>query len=161
MGTYATTSSFTNLLPYLLKGNSTSDSTGVAILSAQITRAESIVNSYVSARYSLPFSVVPPIIRTLSEDLTSCFTIRGSYVQDGQRENKYDEAFCKQAYAILEGIKKGEIPLTLTDGSLVSTKTTTRILSSTENFAPTFNLDDPDNWEVDSDRLDEIEGGRK
>lgn len=160
MGIYATTSSLPFLLPFALKGNSASDTTGVAIFSKCIDRAESVVNSFLATRYSMPFSPVPPVVATISEDLACCYFVRGSYVQDGQRENRYDEKFCNAAMELLQQMKDGKIPLTLTDGSLVPTRAASRMLSNTENYSPTFNQDEPTNWAVSSNRLDEIEGER-
>lgn len=159
MGEYATTTSFTNLMPYILAGNSTSDSSGVDAIKAHIVRAESIVNSYISARYSLPFTVVPPILRTISEDITSYFHIRGTSVQDGQRDNPWYTSY-KLAIDMLKDIKDGVTPLALTDGSAVGPISTARFLSSTDGYARTFDLDSPESWEVDPDRIDDIKDGR-
>lgn len=159
MGIYATTTSFTNLIPNILAGNSTSDSAGVDALSAHITRAESIVNSYISARYSLPFTVVPPILRTLSEDIASYFHLRGVMVQDGQRENQWYTSY-KLAIEMLKDIKDGATQLALTDGSAVGPASTSRFLSSTDGYSQTFNLDSPEDWDVSSTRIDDITDGR-
>lgn len=159
MGIYATTTSFPNLIPNILAGNSTADSAGVDALSAHITRAESVVNSYVSARYSLPFTTVPPLIRTLSEDISSWFHIRGVSVQDGQRDNPWYSTY-KDALKMLEEIRDGKTQLSLTDGSALSPAATSRFLSSTDGYAATFNQDPAEDWDVDPDRLDEIEGER-
>ena len=155
MGNYATSSSFPQLLPYILQGNSTSDTVGVAIISAHITRAEGVVNSYVANRYALPFAVVPPIIRTISEDLASYYTIRGSYVQDGQRKNEYLPAY-KDAMSMLEQIRDGKLPLTLTDGSILAQDTTGRYKSNTEKYTPIFDLDDEAAWGADPDQISDI-----
>jgi len=159
MGIYATTTSFTSLIPNILASNSTADSAGVDALSAHITRAESIVNSYVSARYSLPFTTVPPIVRTLSEDIASFFHIRGVSVQDGQRDNPWYLSY-KLALEMLQDIKDGKVQMSLTDGSALSPASTSRFISNTESYAQTFNLDSPESWELDSTRADDIEDGR-
>jgi phage gp36-like protein len=159
MGLYATTTSFVNIMPNILAGNSTSDSSGVDAIAAHIIRAESIVNSYLSARYSLPFTVIPPIVRTLSEDIASYFHIRGVSVQDGQRDNPWFLSY-KLAIEMLADIKDSKVGLSLTDGSAVSPASSSRFISSTEGYSQTFNLDCPTNWAVDSDRKDEIKDGR-
>lgn len=125
----------------------------MSIFSTHIDRAESVVNSYVTARYSLPISPVPPILRTLSEDIASYFTIRGAYVQDGQIKNEYYTEY-KEALKILDQIKNGTIKLSYTNGSLVATASANRFLSSTETYTPIFGLDDPDNWQRDKDEID-------
>jgi phage gp36-like protein len=161
MGSYATTTSFSNLIPNLLAGNTTSgDIPGAAALDAHITRAESVVNSYISSRYSLPFTTVPPLVRTLSEDITAYFHIRGVSVQDGQRDNPWYESY-KLALDMLKDIKDGKLGLSLTDGSSLAPASSSKFLSSTDGYAQTFNLDDSDKWEVDADRLDEISDGRE
>lgn len=161
MGSYATTTSISLLIPYALKGNTTtSDTVGTAIFAKQITNAETIVNSYISARYSLPFTTIPPLLTTLTEGLAVCGFIKASYVQDGQIDNKYWEAFCKSAYETLENIKNGETKLTLTDGSLVAPKTSSRFMISSENYAPVFGMDEPTEWGISTNQLDEIESER-
>lgn len=172
MGYYATTTSFPQLLPYILQGNSVSDADGVAIIAAHITRAEAVVNSYIVGRYSskiptggwgLPWGTawgesateVPPILRTITEDLASYYVIRASYVQDGQRKNEYLVSY-KDALSLLEQIRSGVMPLALTDGSIVNQNTSGRYKSSTENFAPIINLDSEENWDISADQLKEI-----
>lgn len=159
MGTYATTTSFPQLLPYILQGNSTSDSVGVAIIAAHITRAEGVVNSYIANRYSLPFATVPPVIRSISEDLASYYTIRASYVQDGQRKNEYLPAY-ESAMEMLKEIRDGKMPLALTDGSILVSNTSGRYKSSTENYTPIFNLDNESAWEADPDQIEDITSER-
>ena len=159
MGDYATTTSFPQLLPYILQGNSTADATGVAIIAAHIVRAEGVVNSYVAGRYSLPFAVVPPIIRSLSEDLASYYTIRASYVQDGERKNEYLVAY-ESAMEMLKEIRDGKMPLAMTDGSLLTQNTTGRYKSSTENYTPIFNLDSEEAWDADPDQIEDITSER-
>jgi phage gp36-like protein len=159
MGDYATTTSFPQLLPYILQGNSVSDATGVAIIAAHITRAEGVVKAYVANRYSLPFAVVPPILRTLSEDLASYYTIRASYVQDGERKNEFLPSY-KDAMSMLEQIRDGKMPLALTDGSMVSQNANSRYKSSTEQYSPIFNLDSEEAWDADPDQISDITSGR-
>lgn len=176
MGTYATATSFPQLLPNLLSGNSVSDSTGVAIIEAHITRAEGMVNSYISSRYSsqvptggwgLPWgsewgtaaTPIPPILRTLTEDLTSYYVIRGSYVQDGERKNNYGEYF-KEAIKILEQIRDGKMPLALTSGAIVPHVTAGKFKSSTQNYAPTFDEGNPEKWDIDPDKEDDIQSAK-
>ena len=160
MGDYATTTSISELLPWVLKSNTTSaDAAGTAQFSRHITRAEGLINGYLAARYVLPFSAVPPIIRTIAEDISSYFFIRGSYVQDGQRKNEYVDAF-KEALGQLKDIRDGKTPLADTSGTLIPQITSSKFLSTTKSYAPTFNDDDPMQWDTDPDKLSEIEGDR-
>lgn len=157
MGTYATTTSISELIPQFLSGNTTtSDTAGTNIFSRHIDRAEGVVNSYVATRYSLPFNTttsIPPLLRTLSEDMACYFAIRGAYTQDGQNTNQYFPEY-RKAMETLEAIKNGQIQLAYTDGSLVSPVSSSRFLSSTENYTPIIGLDDPELWKRDNDEID-------
>ena len=66
----------------------------------------------------------------------------------------------ERALKELESIKEGDTKLAYTDGSVVTTKSSTRMLSSTESYTPIFQLDDAGNWDVDNDQLDDISTAR-
>lgn len=156
MGNYATTTSISQLLPYALKTNTTTgDTVGTSNFSKHIDRAEGLVNGYIAGRYSLPFTTVPPILITITEDISCYYFIRSTYVQDGQRKNEYADAF-KDAIGQLESIRDGKTPLALTNGSLIPQITTSKYLSSTKGYSPTFNEDDPEDWDIDADKLTDI-----
>lgn len=166
MGSYATTTSLSELVPFFLIGNTTSsDTAGTNIFSRHIDRAEGVINSYVTARYSLPFIIgttttnVPPLLRTLSEDIACYYLMRGAYTQDGQNRNEYITEY-KLAMETLDLIKEGEIKLSYTDGSMVPTLSNTRVLASSEDYTPIFGLDDPANWARDEDEIDDQESAR-
>lgn len=160
MGLYATTTSISLILPGFLKSNTTSaDTEGTAIFSAHIDRAEAKINAAVSSRYSLPFSPIPPLLRSLAEDVASFYAIRGSLTQDGKQKNQYMQDF-KDANEALKQILEGALKLTYTDGSLVPPLSTARFLSSHENYTPVFGLDDADQWKRDDDEVDAQDSAR-
>jgi len=160
MGEFATTTSLSELMPFTLKGNTTSaDAVGTAIFSRHIDRAEAVINGYIASRYALPLSPVPPAIRTIAEDIACYNYIRAVYVQDGERENNYLQAF-KDGIDMLKDIQKGDIQLSNTDGSLVTPLSSSRYKSSTEDYTPIFDLDDDKNWDLGSTRADDIADGR-
>lgn len=129
--------------------------------SKAITRAEGTVNAALAIRYSLPFSVVPPEVRRLSEDIACYYIIRASHFQtSGGTKNPYLDDF-KSAFDDLRSIAKGEMGLANTDGSLVPVNTSGMFKSSTETYSQIFNLDSPRAWEVDSDQLDDIADDRE
>lgn len=159
MGLYATTTSLGNLLPFFLKGNtSTSDTIGASMFSSHVDRAEGEVNAYLSARYAMPFSAVPPIVRSLTEDIACYYTVRAAYTHDGELQNRFADDF-KSAFVTLESIRDGKTKLSYTDGSLVPSKFDARYMISTD-YSPTFNLDNEKAWTVDQDRLDDIRDER-
>jgi len=161
LGLYATTTSLSELIPnYLSENTTTSDAAGAAIFSRHIDRAESMVNSYVSNKYSLPFVVVPPLIRTLTEDIACYYLIRSAYTQEGQNKNLYYPDY-KTAMSILESIRDNKTSLALTDGSLLAADSTTQYLSSTENYTPITGLDDQINWDRDLNEINDQTSARR
>lgn len=166
MGDYATTTAISELLPQFLSSNTTtSDAAGTSIYSRHIDRAEAVVKSFAGSRYDLSaFRInttttnVPPILRTLSEDITCWFSIRGAYVQDGGIKQEYLDAF-NRAYEMLKEIREGLTKLTYTDGSEVPPRSS-RFLSSTESYSHVFNMDDPESWAVDQDQIDDMDTAR-
>lgn len=166
MGNYATTTSISLLMPGYLSGNTTtSDSEGTAIWDKHVTRAEGVVNGYVANRYDLSSLIigttttnVPPLLRTLTEDIASWFAARGAYAQDGGKRQEYLDDY-KLAMEMLKEISDGKRKLAFTDGSLMPINTG-RYMSSTEEYAHIINLDPPDNWEVSQTQKDDIDGTR-
>jgi hypothetical protein len=166
MGIYATTSSISELMPGYLVGNTTaSDTVGAALFSRHIDRAEGIVMSTVGARYDVAaFRVgttttnVPPMLRTLSEDIACWFAARAAYAQDGNRKQMYLDAF-EIAKETLTDIRDGKTKLAYTDGAEVPPRSAARFLSST-NYTPIFGLDDPESWAVDDDQRNDIADSR-
>ena len=161
MGNFATTTSFDYLLVRFYKSlSSTTDTFGSAQVSAHIDRAESLVMSSLAARYSMPFTTVPPEVRRISEDIASVYIIRSSNYQDGKEKNQYLENF-EKAFYDLKQLSEGARKLTLTNGSLVSQNTAGRFKSSSLNYTPIFGLDDPINWERDSDEIEDQSEARE
>ena len=166
MGFYATTTSLSELIPNFLKQNTTtSDTAGTAMFSRHIDRAESVINSAISRLYILPFIVgttttnVPPILRTLTEDIACYYALRSSYTQDGASKNPYLDAY-KSAMDMLADLAKGEIKLADTSGSLVAVRSS-RYLSDKEGYTPIFGLDDENEWKRDPDEVSDQEAARQ
>lgn len=160
MSIYATTTSISVLLPgYLRDNTTTTDAEGVRIFSKHIDRAEGVVNGFVGQRYALPFSTVPPLVRTLTEDIATYYAIRGSLNQDGKVRNVYLDDY-KQAMAMLESIASGMTALFDTSGAAIPSQSNARFLSSTENYDPIFGNDDAKNWQRDADEIADTEARR-
>lgn len=161
MGMYATETSISLLLPGFLKGNTTtSDVEGTALFNKHIDRAESKINAYISFRYDISgFSSIPPLLTKLSEDVAVYSVIRATGFRSNDR-NEYMDDF-ERAETTLNKLKKAEINLTFTDGSLVSVLSTKRFLSSTKDYTPIFGLDDETEWQRDEDEIDAQEDARE
>lgn len=161
MGQYATTTSIALLLPNFLRDNTTSaDTDGQSIFSLHIDRAESVVNAKVAQRYSLPFSVVPPLIRTITQDIATYMAIRGTLNQDGKVKNVYLEDY-EKAMSLLDEVVAGAVTLVDTQGSALATLGDDRFKSSTVDRSPIFGLDDAQQWQRDQDEIAETEAGRQ
>lgn len=157
MGLYATTTSISLILPGFLKSNTTtSDSEGVNIFNKHITRAEAKVNSAISSRYSVEgftSGSIPPLLTKLTEDIATYFVIRSTGYRANDRNEYLDDY--KDAMETLEGLMKGNVKLTYTDGSAVAVNTTARFKSSTEDYTPIFGLDTQTSWKRDSDEIED------
>lgn len=162
MGRYATTTSISELVPNFLKGNTTtSDTTGAAIFSRHIDRAEAVIDGYLAARYAVPFTTtsVPTLVRKWAEDIATYNALRATYAQDGQLRQEYVHAF-EDSQKQLEAARDGLLLLTLTDGSDAPAKTTVRMLSTTQGYTPIFGRDDEVNWKRDDDEVSDTETER-
>lgn len=155
MGFYQTTTALSELLPGYLAGNtSTSDTAGVSAFSRYIDDAEAEVNSAIAIRYEMPFSTVPPLLRTLAGHIACYIAIRNGFSAEGLHRNQYLDDY-KDAKAILKELMDGARRLTYTDGSLVPVNTTGRIKSSSETYTPIFGLDEPTSWDRDPDEVED------
>jgi hypothetical protein len=142
----------------------TFDTATTALATICITQAENEVNKYCSKRYSIPsfLTSTPPLITTISEfysiGLMYQFMSRGS--EEGMARGK---TFVDMALKNLESLRDYTVNLVDTAGSVVVDKSNTayRILSNTDTYSPTFNEDDPLDWQQDSDKLAAIKAERK
>lgn len=135
----------------------------VATISQHITRADGIIDSYVGRRYALPLSPVPPSIRAMSQDMVSYYTYRSFFTQDNHNRTEYFEELYRQAREDLEKIRDGAMDLFDTAGSDMTVKssdTQSLLDSTTKNYQSFFDVDDPKDWNFDSDLLDEINNNR-
>lgn len=166
-GDYATVTSVSILLPKFLKADTTTmDDKGTAIFGKHIQRAEGVVNSFVGQRYALPFIVgttttnVPPILRSLTEDLACYYAMRGTLNQDGKNMNPYLGEF-KSAMDILKDISTGDLLLTDTTGAQVTPLSTSRFLSTTKTYTPVFALDSATAWRRDPEEVTDTQTKRE
>ena len=80
---YSTVTSIVILLPGLPNTDTDADfSVTAQIVSNHVTRADSIINSKIAKRYSVPIDPTPPVLRSISQDLASAFSYRSFYTQD-------------------------------------------------------------------------------
>lgn len=160
MGTFATTTSFSDLLV-----DSNLDTATTALLSKKIDLAENTVKSRISKRYDVSAfgtaTAVPPQLTDLTELLTEGFYYK-SQSRGNEKMLKRGMTLCKMALDELELLMNGDVNLLNTAGSSIveSENGAWGMTSSTIDYTNTFNVDNPKNWKVDPDRLDDIADDR-
>lgn len=164
---YSTATSILLVLPGFPQTSSSDGySLTVSLLDRHITRSDSLINGKIAERYDVSnfTSSVPPLLRLLSEDITSYYSMRSEFSGDNQNKNEWIDKY-ELALDELNEIRDGKISLVDTAGSLISEReadsTTGRVDSSTEDYSPAFDVDDFLDQKFDADRLSDIADGRK
>lgn len=160
MGTYCTTTSVETLW-----GGTTF--AGLTSLADEfVTEAEGEANKYLSQRYDLssaPFqtsTTIPPALTNI------CKWYAIGYLYEATARGSKDafvraDRYIKKANRNLMDIVNYKASLVDVDGDEVADNSTQlQIISSTEDYSPTFNEDDPLNWSPDSTKLSDIESER-
>jgi len=160
MGTYCTTTSFSDILV-----GTTVDTATTSLLSKKIDLSENTIKSRLSKRYDVSSfnttTAVPPQLTNLCEKLTE-----GFYYQSASRGNekmlKRGDMCVKWAMNELKMISDGVVNLLDTSGSSITERDDGKwdMTSSSYGYTSTFNEDDPINWQVDSDKIDDIADDR-
>src|ERR1041385_3180993 len=166
MGRYATSTSISLLLPNWLTGNTTtSDVYGTSIWRRSSDQAEAEVNASLVAGYdpstwtSTGPPATPPLVIKLTQDLACLYAQRSAMTQDTQIKNANWDTW-ERAHQTLDDLKNGITKLTYTDGSLVPTRATSKIISSTQGYQHIFALDNERSWHVGSNQIDDIKAER-
>ena len=144
----------------------TFDATTITLVNKCIDQSEAEVNKYVSKRYDISAfqnttTAVPPLVRSLTEQLTTAFFYRYSD-RGGEFPDTRPKEIRKEALENLKLISEYKMDLVNTAGSVIADMSNTayRCLSSTDGYVDTFAEDDPTNWQVDQDKLDDIDDER-
>ncbi len=160
MGTYATTTS----LAVIMVGT-TFDTATTSLADKLITHAENEVNKYLSKRYDLSIfntsTVIPPLVTSITETLSEGYMYQ-RMSRGGKEEMSRSSALIKQAISNLELISLYKMDLVNTAGSVIvdMSQTAYRVLSSTSDYTNTFNEDNELEWEVDRQKLEDIDSER-
>lgn len=163
---YSTGTTIMSLLPGVPNTTTWAGHTETVILiDLHITRADTLINSKISARYEVANFVtnVPPVLRMIAEDITSYWTLRSMYQGDTQNDNEWTDKY-KDSITFLNEIRDSKIDLVNTAGSIIQSRTIAsvdKIESNTMDYQPFFDEDKSTNWKVDNDKLSSIEDDRK
>lgn len=160
MGLYATTTSLETLMI-----GTTFDSITTALASKLITHAENEINKYISKRYDISnfntSTSIPPIITSICETLAEGYIYQRDSRGGGNSQER-GQKLIDQAIKNLELIKNYELDLIDSSGDVVTdlSNTSYSLECNTKNYSTTFNEDDELNWEIDQDKLDDIDTER-
>ena len=153
MGTYATTSSYDVILV-----GTTLDTATTSVISKCITWAENEINKKLAKRYDISSfqTSVPPMLTTMCEQLAL-----GYFYDNNSRGSKEGgvraDRLIKRVMDNLNELAMGKLELVNSAGSIITARGTAKgVLSSTSDYTSTFAEDDPLNWNVDPDKLDDI-----
>jgi len=137
-----------------------------AAASTMIDQAEDEIKKYLSRRYDLSSAYfntttsIPPMIRHLALWLSTGYLYEGA-ARGGIDSFSRADRYIKKAMDNLTAISEGKLDLLDSTGSVILESTTYgRVVSSTEDYTPTFGEDDTLNWDVDMDKLSDISSDR-
>ncbi len=154
MGTFATTTSLQTLLP-----NVVFDTATTALCSTCITWAEGYVRTKLSRRYNMstsPFDSyanVPTSLTSITEQMAMGFYFKNS--SRGSKESiSRGDALIKEARAQIDDIADFKTDLLSNTYTVITGLA--QVYASTSAYHTTFNEDDPINWNVDQNKLNDI-----
>ncbi len=132
-----------------------------------ITHAENEINKYISKRYDVgtfmsTSTSVPPLLTSLCETLSEGYMhLRMS--RGGKDAEKRGKILIDGVLSNLKDIADYKLDLIDSSGDVITdmSQTAYRVLSNTTGYTNTFNEDDPINWKVDQDKLDDIDDERE
>jgi hypothetical protein len=138
------------------------DTATIALASACIYDAENELRKHLCKRYDftdITTTSIPPMLTTLTETLALGYMYEnmGRGGEDaGKRADRYINRVMENVKALLDG----EAQLVDSSGNLITEIDGDWAIQVTTEYEPTFNEDDPKNWKVDEEKLDDIESDR-
>lgn len=159
MGTYATVTS----LQTIMVGTSFSPSGMTTLADKCITWAENEVNKYLSKRYDLSSATfqtstsIPPLVTSLTEQLSAAYLQR-RLARGDKEQIKMTTSDIEMVVDNLKLIADYKLDLLDTSGDPLTDMSNTAysVRSNTDDYAQTFDEDDPLNWAIDDEKLELI-----
>ncbi len=169
MPSYASPSDIVAILPGLPQVGEGGSSDTVALIDQHNRRAFALINGKLAKRYEVPFGGgthtaldIPPQIRQIAEEYVSFWTYRSSFPKDSVVINEWTETLKEGAVADLEMLRNAEIDLVDVNGALITERgAASKIDTTTIDFKPTFDESNPLDWQIDPDKLDQLDGERQ
>ena len=165
---YATTTTIFTLLPGLPATSvaASGHTETAAIIDEHIVRADNLINGKIAARYDVSgldtTTSVPPMLKSIAEDISCYFTFRSIYGGDNANINDWIDKY-DLALDWLNEIRNGEMELLDSSNDVIPERSTSHdnmVASTHDDYASAFNYDDVLNWKVDDDLIDSIEDDR-
>lgn len=160
MGLYCTTTSLQTIMV-----GTTFDTVTTSLAGKLITHAENEVNKWISKRYDIgnfnTSTAIPPLLTSLAETLAEGYMVQ-RMGRGGKESLAHSKMLIEQATNNLKMISEYKLDLIDSSGDVVQdmSQTSYRVMSSTSEYSDTFGEDDPMNWAVDQDKLDDIDADR-
>jgi phage gp36-like protein len=118
---------------------------------------EAKINAKLSRLYTLPFTNDIPVLTALATDLTifDLLTKRvTAHFTDQQNTQNPYISLRKDAWAMVDEISEGNIPLITSSGVAIAAATSVAITSNTKGYQPTFHNGKWEDMIQDPDRID-------
>ncbi|MEL7098286.1 MAG: DUF1320 domain-containing protein [Pseudomonadota bacterium] len=96
------------------RGEVATGTVNVAAVTAAIAKAGNEIDGYLAARYAMPLTTVPPLVKELAEDMS--FYYLHAFNVDDLVKDKYEAAIAR-----LKDIAKGTIRLPIAEGEIETT----------------------------------------
>jgi phage gp36-like protein len=160
MATYCTSTSLQTLM---IGTEFDSATTSLAVIS--MVDAENEIDKYLSKRYDMTAyntsTSVPPMITTWAQRLSMGYMYQ-HMSRGGAEAMERGQAYIDNVIENLKLVAEGKADLIDSAGDVISDMSTTsyRVMSSTTDYAPTFNEDSELDWKQDEDKLDAIDSER-
>lgn len=144
------------------------DTATISLANQCITDAENEIKKWIGKRYDLSdttyFSsatVAPPLLKTLNADLAVGYMYES--MSRGSKEG-YARAdrYIKRVMDNLKNLQDGTVALVNSSGDLVPEDADRewKVYENVSSYAPTFNEDNPKNWKVSRNKLNDIDDER-
>ena len=109
-----------------------------AMKASFINGAEALIDAAAAARYPVPFSPVPELIKDLAIDVT--------YLKLVMRQDpKTTKALREDVKSRLDGIRDGTLTVVVSGAAIGNPES---VWSTTQDYSSSFGVDDPTGWTV-------------
>lgn len=120
------------------------------------SKAESYIEGKLANKYTVPFtsSNVPPLVESMSTDLTFYYIGRRFFTQTDKDKNPWINTYKNDVDEILKDIMKGNTVLVDVNGGIIDVRTDQQeIWSNVSGYNPTMDHRDETEQRIDPDKI--------